>query len=235
MRCMLFMLMLATYGLHATTQESFLRANQLYHNKDYERALTTYNQIASKSSATWFNMGNCYFYLKDYPRALWAWRHAQRAHPTAQIYAQAEKQIVQVKHLLGLATCTRSSFFDLIKRTPLVYIQLFFLLCWFSLMAAILWYCYCRKNKRLILLAGLMFLGAGAALWYAFKASNAVTAICNQNTTVRTGPHQKYPVIDTLKQGLEVVVKNQRNSWCKIEHESLIGWIDCSEALLVVS
>lgn len=235
MNYMLFFVLLCVPALNATTQESFLRANQLYEHKEYEKALTTYKQISPKSSAAWFNMGNCYFCLHDYPHAMWAWRQSQRANPSVTLYKKAEEQIAIAADLMGISLPQTSAFGYMIKRTPVVYIQVIFLICWLLLLGAIWWYTYCRKNKRLVLLAGLCLAGAVIALYHAHAQSGRITAICIQDAQVRAGPHANYPVITTVKKGSEVLVAKQHNTWCKISYESTIGWIDCSEALSMVS
>lgn len=60
-----------------TAQELFLQANQLYTQKQYQKALELYGQMPAKGPAVWYNMGNCAHQLHDDLHALLYWKRAE--------------------------------------------------------------------------------------------------------------------------------------------------------------
>ena len=56
--------------LWRTIKESFLQANVVYAQEEFKQALYVYQRIDNKGAAVWFNMGNCWYHLKQYVDAL---------------------------------------------------------------------------------------------------------------------------------------------------------------------
>src|SRR5579872_4836188 len=69
---------LSFFAWAGNDEELFLRANKLYEAHDYDKALSSYEMIPHKGRAVLYNMGNCYFYKNDYPRALAYWSKAEK-------------------------------------------------------------------------------------------------------------------------------------------------------------
>lgn len=236
MKRLIFSLLLAvSICLSATTQETFLRGNHLYKQKQFEQALTTYQEIKQKSSAVWYNIGNCYYCLKNYPQALWAWRKAQKTNSTSSIYQKAQQQINNVALLLGVQDQEKKIAIQTWSQTSLGMLQLIFLISWVLFFSLIIWYTYCRKKKTLVLLAGLNMLCVGTILYTKYYQAQTVTAICTDQICLHAGPQVQYPIVGTLKKGSEVIIKEQQQTWCKVKQGSVIGWIEHNnEALSMV-
>ena len=58
-------------------EEIFLRANEAYHEKEFQKALSLYDTIYPKSSVVYYNMGNCWYRLGNNLEALLCWRKAE--------------------------------------------------------------------------------------------------------------------------------------------------------------
>jgi tetratricopeptide (TPR) repeat protein len=59
-------------------QEVFLKGNVAYLAGNIDGALKLYQTIDPKGPAVWYNLGNCYYRIGNYPEAIVAWRRAQK-------------------------------------------------------------------------------------------------------------------------------------------------------------
>src|SRR3972149_12130830 len=72
---------LALFQVHALDlryQETFLQANKAYKEGKFQDALVLYKKIPVKESGLYYNMGNAFYKLGQYGKALLYWRRAER-------------------------------------------------------------------------------------------------------------------------------------------------------------
>ncbi len=94
-------------------------ADEYFANKNYEKALDLYLRIYTKSSApgdTRLKIGRCYFYLKQYKKAAYAFENYARVNPSlskSDAYCYAESQASAGNYRKAV-----DAFRELLKRTP---------------------------------------------------------------------------------------------------------------------
>ncbi|WP_193335127.1 SH3 domain-containing protein [Devosia beringensis] len=66
------------------------------------------------------------------------------------------------------------------------------------------------------------------ALVASAAAAYAAPAYATGNVNVRSGPGTHYGVIDTLRRGDQVDVRQCRGSWCFVERRGPDGWVSAS-------
>ena len=85
-----FILILLSFNIYANSDKILLeKANKFYKNGEYEKALKIYKKVEAdkKNSALFYNMGNIYFKMKNYPYAKFYYLKALKIAPSdKQIY-----------------------------------------------------------------------------------------------------------------------------------------------------
>lgn len=206
-------------------EETFLRANKHYQEKQYKKAFELYNSIECKGCATWHNMGNCAFRLNKHVDSLVCWRKAQRS-ATVREFDELQKNIDAVYEILGRVPegSAVGRFIDnVLGRFSLFSLQLLFLIVWFSLFFVI-W--LTRRYKRGVLIAliplNLLF---GAATFMKYQSRwNLPAVVVKNSSTIFSGPDQNYHVMGTAHVADELKVIQTRGKWCKVRGNGLAGW-----------
>ena len=206
-------------------EETFLQANRCYQNKKIEKALDLYNSIEHKGSATWHNMGNCAFKLNKYVDALVYWRRAQRNATTKEL-DDIRKNIDVVGQILG-RSIEQSSFWNfvdgILNRFSLFAFQLFFLFAWFGLFVGF-WF-FKKKRFLLVILLPINLLFGTATVLKHRAQSNPPAIIKESSASLFAGPDKNYHVVGNLNLADEVRVVEQRQDWCKVKADCLVGWV----------
>lgn len=78
-----------------------------------------------------------------------------------------------------------------------------------------------RKKLLVTGLAGLTMMATAAAAF-------AAPAVATANVNVRSGPGTGYGVVDTLRRGEPVEVRQCQGSWCYVEKSGPDGWVSSS-------
>jgi len=207
-------------------EESFLKANREYQNKNYEKALELYQSIEKKGPATWCNMGNCSFKLKKYVDALVCWRRAKKNVSRVELI-DLNKNIAAVDQLLGRAPKAGSlEFFldNLLGRFSLFSFQFIFLFFWLSLFG----FLFFLKKRKAIFLSVLIPLNFvfGFGLFAKYRLHSCSQAIVIDRTaSLFVGPDEKYLVVCKPNFADEVRVIDQKENWCKVKVNGLSGWM----------
>ena len=90
---LLMSLTVGSFALGLTSEEVFLRANLFYEKGDMKEALKSYKEIEPKGQAVWYNMGNCYYQLKENAEAILCWKRAGKGSTTSSLYDKIEKNV----------------------------------------------------------------------------------------------------------------------------------------------
>jgi uncharacterized protein YraI len=78
--------------------------------------------------------------------------------------------------------------------------------------------------RKKLLLGGL----AGLSLLATAATAFAAPAVATSNVNVRSGPGTGYGVVDTLRRGEPVDVRQCQGSWCYVEKSGPDGWVSSS-------
>lgn len=221
-------------------QALFKQGYDYYKQKEFSQALNCYNQMIHKNNAVLFNIGNCYYKLNQYGQALASWKAAQKnwgwssMQELEENICQAKKklQIDQEKNSRIKAFCLAlgDSIALGIRRTPLLWFQIFAIISWIFLFGFVTM--TRRKKKRGIIVPIFAFLALTAGLLglkYGQHAQLKAIIVVEQ-ASVRTGPGQDFQLLTTLQEGREMSIKKINKEFAKIQSPNgLIGWVALQE------
>lgn len=93
-----FFAVLFSSTLLASAHQSFEKANALYNNSSYEQASRMYEQLLDKYSSkeVYFNLGNCYYHLKQVGKSIYAY---EKALQLDENFKEAKFNLAEVKKL----------------------------------------------------------------------------------------------------------------------------------------
>lgn len=210
-------------------QESFDQALQQYEQHEFGQALTSFQQIPQKTSAVWYNMGNCAYRLHDYPAAYALW---QKAAGTAmgRAYDDCLFNCARVQDTVSL---DHDSFFisKMIARWPTILLQLLFLFFWYVFLWFILRRCTVRASALICLC---FFTGAAAAcVMIKYRQQTVQHALVRASAECLAGPDCAYQALNVLNPGHRVIVLDERNEWIKVAHDQGKGWVKKEIVLLL--
>jgi tetratricopeptide (TPR) repeat protein len=210
-------------------QEMFLRANKFYKAGDFAKAYELYQKIPNPSPEVNYNLGNCAYKLEKYGYSLLYWRRAEK---DWGLFNRSELQnnISLLKKKLdksiekNFVVKIKNHAISLIRSTPLIILQILFLICWLFLFLY-LRYLYKRKQKILIILLFLItaLLGTFLVIKYTFE-KRSYGIIVSQNATLLSGPGKNFQELATLPQASEVSIQKSSDGFYKIKFNKLFGW-----------
>lgn len=214
-------------------EESFLKAQALYHKKNYDKALSLYTSIAFPSAGVLYNKGNTLYQLKQYPQALASLRRAQR-HASFSLL----KDINYTIDLL-LTACEKNNNQSAIASIGMYARSLFpplllQMLIIFVLIALTVLIMRRRYHVKLMLLLVLIGICSSAILTYSYSIDGQKYGIVNAaDVVLYAGPGDSYARVGSLCQLDHVAIGKQEDTWYKIRHADLTGWVS-AQALEVV-
>ncbi|TET06545.1 tetratricopeptide repeat protein [Candidatus Dependentiae bacterium] len=211
-------------------EEIVLRAHKLYEQQNIDQALELYGSIEKKGSATWYNMGNCYYKLGNYLDALICWRRAERDATWYEL-SVIHHNLDQVYKVLGIQLSNRfkTSLYRFAQRYlsffSLYGWQLIFLLVWVLLLFLVAQ--LVRNHNYFILsvlcLITILFTGA---LYLKYEIDTTRYGIVIENDLiVYAGPDKEFHKLGSFARATEVTICEQQERWLKIQERGLIGWI----------
>ncbi len=246
MNYLLFLLSMITISgfiqpLNSTpSQELFLQAHELYKAKDYEKAYELYNQIPNKSARVHYNLGNCAFKLNKLGYAL---LHFKRAETNWGLFNKTElthnikltkerlnsnnsKKEEKISFIIAVSQHCKSMTISLIRSIKLLYLQLLFLIVWFSIFVLKRWPVAKRfKYATIPLLFLLCIFGFMLAVKYGLRlTSNGI--VTAPKAVVRSGPGETYQSIINVREGDEGTITKITDTYYKVAFKGKLGWIN---------
>jgi len=228
---LLTLFFLATTCWHSCSQEEvFLRATQRYHQRKFSDALSLYASIPIKNPAVWENMGNCAYYLEDYPHALVYWHKAQRNMCFKQ-YNILQARIQQAYSKLQIEDDERwyekiqSFVAATMQRLPRSTWQIVFLLSWIFLMFVGPYLC---RNKMYFRIGGLIGITFFCGILYAIQCRSdkqSFGIVLFSHASLHTGMDENLPVIVALKPGQKMKITDKEQGWYRGSVGLHTGWI----------
>lgn len=214
-----------------TMQEAFLKGNASYAVGNINDAIKLYQSIEPKGPAVWYNMGNCYYRIGNYPEAIVHWRRAQKDASWSDV-ATLESYVAQSYQALGMVY-ERSviTFIDtwLMRCGSLcsmLFLQLLFLCC---LCALFLSAPFLLKQSRYYMMTMLslctlcvFFIGI-----YKYRNQEYPYGIVTKNAiSVYAGPGVDYARLTEVKMLDTVRIYQKRDGWLKVRVDQFgYGWI----------
>lgn len=209
----------------ATSQEQFLEANSAYKNSDFEKALSLYQALENKGAAVWYNMGNCWYRLEKYSNALVCWKKALK-YGGAHWYDRIDYNCKYAYKKLGI-TVVPSSFYricSIVNRYSIFMWQFLFLLL-FYLILGLAFHWYGKKYALFLILPLCLVSMSGVCLAVKHHMTLRIQAIVHHECPVVAGTDERFSKIGMLVMGQEVIVKEEKGHWCKIQSNDYKGWI----------
>lgn len=212
-------------------EESFLRGNKYYAEKDYDSALKEYHTINKKGPAVLYNMGNCLFYKGDYPQALVYWSRAEVGANSKEYYRiQHNKQLALKK----LGKEKEQSWWQSIiafLQAKLLYLsllvlQLLFLVCWWIFILAMRRkQIGAKKVVQSMLCLGIAFFGMLLGVHYA-QENTHTGIVVKKEAKLFAGPNTSFHILSPVAYAEKARVKDAREGWYKIQYADMIGWVE---------
>lgn len=226
-----FMCVIAQVIIAGTDEELFLRGNKYYEQKNYDNAFRSYDMMAKKGRTVLYNMGNACFYKDDYAQALVYWSRAQIG-ATPQEYNLIARNKEHVYALIGKSTELSlklkiiNFFNDIMPYISLLLLQLFFLVCWYAFLFSA--YKQQKRIKNFIMVSLCLFMicsGALLGLQYAHQCvKNGI--VVKKEAQLFAAPDKNFHELCPLVYAHDVVIKETRQGWYKIQYADMIGWVE---------
>lgn len=226
-------------------------ANQLYEAGEFRQAVETYGQMVDhgvQDSILYYNLGNAYFKLEDFGRAILNYRRAQILAPRDGDM-RANLDLARAQALDQLDTPKN----ELFSSQMAYFTQQWFTLnefalltlgLWFTFAALLIAYSTSKTRSRLreglqyaLIVAVILMLFVGISLGsrlYLEKTQPPGVVIADE-VNVKSGPGAQYITEFTLHSGIEVSIPETRGSWTRLALPGgeLQGWVstDAVEAV----
>jgi len=233
-----FMCMLSFQVIFSTDEELFLSGNKYYEQKNYDKALHSYQMMNKKGRAALYNIGNVYFYKGDYAQALVYWSRAEVGATIAE-YNCIKKNKEHVLTLMGKAKdqSLLVTLFNLCKDTlpyiSLFFLQILFLMCWYMLFFLSRYYHTKVKKMMLSSLCLLMMLcGVLLGVYYTNECSrNGIIVI--KEGQLFAAPHKDFHKLCPVVYADNVKIKEVKEGWYKIQYADMIGWVEADVVQII--
>lgn len=207
-------------------EEAFLHANHLYHALEYDKALGLYDSVRNKTHGVWYNRGNCFFYLRNYPAALCSWEKAKSGSSTQELkMIEHNKDLVFAQLNKKADTRVMNRFFNYLS-LYLSYrsMQLLFLLLWYAVLLLAYKKALVRKWHTLVV-CFIVFVSGIFLSCYAVHALRIQAIVMNDQAPFFAGPSDQFPCRGMLNSADYVEVKDAREGWYKVRYFDTIGWM----------
>ncbi len=205
----------------------FAKATEEAQLGNYEHALEIYNQIeASEQSAEFFyNKGLCLQQLKRNAEALSAFFKAEKKASLLFL----SKINNQIEFILDETNQKKDSLFYQIsiygeRCAPLVLLQLLFLFLWIFIWIILTGFIEIKNYIRNLLIVMLFIIGFLLVNRWWFSV-NARGIILQEETSLFVGPCVDFQIIKQLSPAQKVIILQEKEEWCKIKVEDVVGWV----------
>jgi tetratricopeptide (TPR) repeat protein len=244
------LLLIACYFLVLSAQalspaSLFAEAEQAYIAGNYKTAIIKYEQILSEQKAAnselYFNLGNAYYKLTDYPNAILSYERALRLEPTDE----------DVRFNLALAN---QRIEDKIEAVPELFYKRWFVSIR-SLAGADAWgilfliaLSFCAASFFLFVLGktvgmrkigfyaglstfliSLLFLGLGISM-YAIQNTHSEAIVFSGSVSVKSSPVESGTGLFVIHSGTKVSLTDELGDWVKIRLvDGNVGWVPLTD------
>lgn len=231
-------ILVASVMFAGNDEEFFLRGNKYYEQKDYDNALRVYDMMSKKGRAVLYNMGNACFHKGDYADALVYWSRAEVGATPQEYYLIARNKehvfaIMNKQVARSVQQKTLKILNDVVPYASLLFLQLFFLICWYMLLFA------ARKKQmklKKIVLSCLSFLivlsGAVLGVYYTHQYTQSGIVV-KKEAQLFAAPNKGFHALCPVVYADNVTVKEMREGWYKIGYADMIGWVEADVVQII--
>ncbi len=221
----IFLIVTVTQLRAETAQKLFVRAGRAYNSGDFKKALEMYQAMNAKGPGVWFNIGNCFFALQNYPQAIVSFKRAQREAPSALV--RAIDQHMQASYQQLGKQNDQNWFLSTIEpwayiSPPFLY-QLLFLISWYALWLVIIRRRKIRFHLFFLITLFLLLMLFGSILLVHYYAHTKGIVI--KESRLLAGPHEQYDVLKDLFLLEDVRITEARKDWYKVTTQNHTGWV----------
>lgn len=229
---MIFFTLFIYSTVSATSQENFLRANQLYINSDYAHSQKLYETIDNKGAAVLFNLGNCCYHLEQYPEALAYWKRSLKI-GGKKWYNDVMYNCSHVQEILSVQQ--QQKWYELIVQTITYYSLLWWqlLVILLGIIGIAMLFLYKQKSTMLLTVFFCMVSMTTGCLGIKYWHLSQERAIVAYESGIMAGTDERFSKIALLKKGTEVGVVAKQERWIKITTNENAGWI-AADALIII-
>lgn len=241
-------LVLATQALAEEEAVQFERANDLYRKGDYQNAAQAYEQIITngyENAALYYDLGNAYFKLQNYPAAILEYERARRLAPR-------DDDILYNLRLVNLR------FVDKIEPIPQLFlvdwwralVNLYTSGGWAIIAIATLWVAACCGAvlvvMRSVLVRRLAFLLAAISIGLCVLSGTATyqrlreesgsrsAIVFSRSVPVKSAPDEQSTDLFILHEGVKVEFLDSLGDWQKIRlADGKVGWLPASSMQVI--
>lgn len=221
-----------------TGAQTLQDAKKYYDNKSYQEALSIYQNILEgglHSTSLYFNMGNCYYRMEQWGRAIAYYEKAKRLSPSDSDIDFNLKLALKTRpyQVEGEVSILQNWWERLLFLLPLELWMIGALV--FAWLAVVFLYFYFYKSafgiKRwsfsfgvITIFVCFLFLFFGIRLEDKLDKSQAIVVI--ENGYVKTEPNDQSSNYFTVYEGMKVDVLSDQEKWLKILiSDGKVGWI----------
>ncbi len=237
-----FLIMVCTLQLFAQTSESnIVAANQAYTKEKYNDAITLYNKVLEKGTVSYelyYNLGNCYYRIANYPMAILNYERAKKLNP-ADADVEFNLRITNTKIIDKIESVPKLFFvrwwlmlsnvlsYDYWAIVSITSISLFFIFLFIYLASNT------YKFKRTSFWTGFsMLIFTIISINFAITQYNNINArnqaiIFAPTVTVKSSPDEKGADKFVIHEGTKVLLLDELNNWVKIKiANGSNGWVE---------
>lgn len=212
-------------------EEFFLRGNKYYANHEYDKALDSYDMMDVKGRAVLYNMGNSFYHMDNYAKALVYWSRSQKgATPYENGIIIKNKELVYKKIGKNSSQDLRyviKGIFNWVQLyCSLFLLQLLFLLClcFFVIATRYIHNSYTNRCIKFLLVLMIIIM---CMIGVYYRNNNQIYAIViEKDVMIFSGPDKGFYAVSPVAYAHEVMVKESREGWHKIRYNDTIGWVE---------
>lgn len=239
-------LVMSVAGMAQLPADGFEAGNMAYSEGNYEQALTLYNSVVEggmESASLYYNMGNTYYKMKDYPMSILYYEKALKMDPSNE----------DIRINLEIANM---AIVDKINAVPQSFIEKWWKgfgsafsadgWAWLSIVVFVLLlvclFAFLMSRRTGVRKAG-FFIGLLAVLCLALSVFFAIekqrdmqfqdeAIIITPTVTVKSSPSENSVDLFVLHEGSKVRVKDSANGWNKIKiADGSVGWLQAENMI----
>ncbi len=223
----------------SSTGEQLARADVLYNTSQYDSAAAIYHKVLEPdnvSPTVFYNLGNCYYKLGDYPRAALYYEKALKYAPGDED-ARANLKLVR-SYFKDKVNTDRTGlsgwFYETVQtKVPGYWAWGSVLLVNFAFISFILIQLGVAPSlRRMMLVSGLgaLLLGAGSFMLAAYRknaVSQATQAIVFEpSVDIKSAPSDNSQTVFVLHEGTKVNLRGENEEWYEIAIDAAnVGWV----------
>ncbi|HLV46437.1 MAG TPA: tetratricopeptide repeat protein [Flavobacterium sp.] len=223
--------------LFAQTDSLFRQANQWYQQKDYEKAIATYESLLDEDTPkeVYFNLANAYYQQRNTANSIYYYEKAIKADPDFEA-AKNNLRFAEKTRLDEFENQTIYTSSDIWHQT----IGFFTTEKWAVFAITFLWIgavlflaFYFSKNRRRLFFTGMVLSIFVALLGILFayqenkfQQNQRFAIVMNNETNVKAEGRSISKTIKTINEGTKVFVEEIEGKWAKIQlPDATEGWV----------